>query len=223
MSYTTQSTNTNSFMQEDAFFDANLDIDIMDDTGLFDGPDQLFSFDVFEESSEMYVLPLDTERRLSLTFARRLSITSVIHEDNQECQIENLFPDHCESNEHNPFHTSTFSPDQEDCTIIRKPRRQGRKPKVSRPAILSLLTSVQLEQQLEETKTRLAESMERSAMSRKRLNDEVDCSPEEYSPREDSFKKAQRSNSAPASVLSQSRARFASYMNSGMNITSRTL
>ena len=185
MIYTSQYTNTNSFMQEDVFFDANFDIDIMDDTELFDGVDQLFSFDVFE-SSETFGMPLDTERRLSLTFARRLSIASVIHED-QEYQEESLFP-------------------------------------VSPPAILSLLTSDQLEKQLEATKARLAESMERSVMSRKRLNDEVGCSPEDqYSRPRDSYK-VQRSNSAPASVLSQSRARFASYMNSGMkNMSSRTL
>ena len=108
----------------------------------------------------------------------------------------------------------------------QKKNRPARKQKVSRPAILSLLTSDQLEEQLEATKARLAESMERSAMSRKRLNHEVvlGCSPEENDSPRDNFKKAQRSNSAPASVLSQSRARFASYMNSGMkNMSSRTL
>jgi hypothetical protein len=172
---TPQYTNTNRFMQQDdVFFDANLDLDFMDGTGLFDaGPTSLFTFDdddVLFESSETYGKPLDTETHLSLTFARRLSITPPTHED-QEYQEP-----------------------------------------VSPPAILSLLTAVQLELQLEETKARLAESMERSAMSRKRLNDEVDCtSPEEQYARRDSFK-AQRSNSAPSSVLSQSRAQYASYI-----------
>jgi hypothetical protein len=183
---TSQYTNNNSFMQEDLFFESNFDIDIMDDTELFDGVDPLFSFDIFE-SSETYEMPLDsTERRLSLTFARRLSITSIIHED-QEYQVESRFP-------------------------------------VSPPAILSLLNSDQLEKQLEATKARLAESMERSVMSRKRLNDEVNCIPEDQYSRPKDRYKVQRSNSAPASVLSQSRARFASYMISGTkNISSRTL
>ena len=175
-------------MQEDVFFDANLDLDIMDDTGLFDGSDPLFSFDddddVLFKSSETYALPLATETRLSSTFARRSSIVSATNED-QEYQEESHFP-------------------------------------VSPPAILSLLTSVQLEKQLQETIARHAESMERSAMSRKRLNDEVDCSPEEQYSRRGSYK-AQRSNSAPASVLSQSRARFASCMNSSMHSSSRSL
>ena len=190
--YTAPSTNTKpgSFMQEDNFFDTILDIDIMDETeDLFYGEDQLLSFDgIFEQSSETTTTTnrLPNERRLSLTFARRLSITSVIHED-QEYQKESRFP-----------------------------------VSVSPPGtILSLLTSEELGHQLEHTKVRLTESMERSAMSRKRLNHEVGCSPEAYSPR-GGFKKAQRSNSAPASVLSQSRARFASYMNSGMHISSRT-
>jgi len=38
----------------------------------------------------------------------------------------------------------------------------------------SLLTPEQLEQQLEHTKNRLAEFMERSTISRKRLNDHVE-------------------------------------------------
>jgi len=111
-----------------------------------------------------------------------------------------------------------------DCSrMLRKTRQERKSSRVSPPGLLSLLSSDELEQhQLKHTKARLTESMERSAMSRKRLNNEVDCRPEEYSPR-DSFKKAQRSNSAPASVLSQSRARFASYMISGINISSQTL
>jgi len=214
-------TDTNTDMQGYAVFDY---IDIIDDMELFDGVDPLFDFDVFEPSETQHGLPLDNGRRLSLTFARRFSIASVINED-QEYQLESLFPDHY------PFHN--FSLDHEDCmpsmvplsrsvTTIAKHNRPARNPKISRPTFLSLLTSVQLEQQVEQTKARLAESMERSAMSRKRLNEEVDsCSLEEYSPR-DSYK-TQRSNSAPASVLSQSRARFASYMNSGMTISSGTL
>ena len=195
-------------MQEDKFFDTILDIDIMSEQteDLFDVEDQLFSFDsVSFESSEMY--RLTNERRLSLTFARRLSITSVIHEGDQEYQLE------------------SFGKRDSVQTLISENEEKHQEKVSSPPGILSLLNSVQLEQQLEHTKVRLTESMERSAMSRKRLNDEVDCSPEEYSPRRrDSFKKVQRSNSAPASgVLSQSRARFASYMNSGINISSKTL
>ena len=227
MNYTapsTSSTNTNTCMQGDEFID---DFDIMDDTGLFNGEDQQFTFDtsIFESSETYHGLPLDNgRRRLSLTLARRLSITSVFNED-QEYQVESLSPDR--------YLYHTFSLDQEDCVPTMVPSsarfgatkqtehsnrparksRQGRMKKGSRPAILSLLTSDQLEQHLEETKARLAETMERSAMSRKRLNHEVDSSPEEQY----STYKAQRS------ILSQSRAQFASYMNSGMNISSRTL
>ena len=216
MSYTTKYTSINSFMQ-----DAILDIDIMDEQteDLFDVEDPLFPFDsVSFESSKMY--RLTNERRLSLTFARRLSITSVFHEV-QEYQEESL-------GERDSV--QTLISENGDCSSSSmvakktKARQERQQKKVSPPGIISLLTSAQLEQQLEHTKARLTESMERSAMSRKRLNDEVDCSPEEHSPRRNSFnKKAQRPNSAPASVLSQSRARFASYMNSGINISSQTL
>ena len=221
-------TSTKQNMQADAFFDF---IDIMDDTELFDGVDPLFSFDVFESSGRTpYGMPLDSNgRRLSLTFARRLSITSVIQED-QKYQEGSIFPDRhtfhcCSPGREEDWCMPSMVPSSRSVTAINEQnKRPARKQKVSRPAILSLLTSDQLERQLEATKARLAESMERSAMSRKRLNHEVDCIPEDQYSRPRDSCKAQRSNSAPASVLSQSRARFSSYMHAGMkNISSRSL
>ena len=191
-------------------------IDIMDDMleDLFDGEDQLFSFDGIFESSETTTTTttnrLPKERRVSLTFARRLSITSVIHEDH-EYQVESMGE---------RYSVQTLISENRDCSMVKKTRREIKKQEVSPPGILSILTSEELEHQLEHTKVCLAESMERSAMSRKRLNHEVGCS-SEYSLRV-GFKIARRSNSAPASGLSQSRDRFASYVNSGMHISSRT-
>jgi len=175
MSHTAPSTNTkpSSFMCENAFFDAILDIDIMDDMledlfvqynipflDVFDGEDQLFSFDGIFESSETTTTTtnrLPNERRVSLTFARRLSITSVIHED-QEYQVESM-------GERDSVQTLISG--NRDCSMVKKTRQEIKKQEVSPPGILSILTSEELEHQLEHTKVRLAESMERSDMSRK--------------------------------------------------------
>ena len=120
-------------------------------------------------------------RRLSLTFMRRLSISSTSPEefcitDGPESFGSEVTPDAPVSSTSSALHNS----------------------------ILSLLSAAELEQQLEQTKSRLTQSMERSELSRQQIN-------------------SQASHSAvPASVLSQSRDRFASYMG-GMTSMTRTL
>jgi hypothetical protein len=116
--------------------------------------------------------------------------------------------------------------------------------------VLSVLTPEQLEQHLEHTKNRLAEFMERSTTSRKRLNAQVDFNYQDYrpsvsqpdsaidcpprqevissscqSPTAVSTHRFNGSNSTaiPITALSQSRAYFASFVNNNMNIASLTL
>eukprot|EP00979_Chaetoceros_neogracilis_P015180 scaffold5458_cov145-Chaetoceros_neogracile.AAC.2 len=93
-------------------------------------------------------------------------------------------------------------------------------------SILSLLTPKQLEQQLKHTTNRLADSMERSIKSRKRLNDQDNF--QEYCPSRGALNKHShffsdtlfvRSSSVLSSqsrtnlILSQSRAQLASFKN----------
>jgi hypothetical protein len=109
----------------------------------------------------------------------------------------------------------------------------------------SLLTPEQLEQQLEHTKNRLAEFMERSTISRKRLNDHVEFNYQDYRPsislnppsqHQVFYSSCHLSTSArthnfndsnsiaiPSTALSHSRAQFASFVNNNMNIASPKL
>jgi hypothetical protein len=105
--------------------------------------------------------------------------------------------------------------------------------------VLSLLTPEQLEQQLEHTKNRLTEFMERSTTSRKRLNDQVDFKYQDYRPSISqpdsaidcppqqeiisSSCQSPTSTAIPSTALSQTKAHFASFMNNNMNIASLTL
>ena len=146
--------------------------------------------------------------------------------------------------------TTTTRPNEENVTT----KASSTMNKVTAPAVssvLSLLTPEQLEQQLEHTKNRLAEFMERSTTSRKRLNDQVDfeyqdyrssisqpdsaldCPPQQevissscQSPTAARTHRFNGSNSTAiptSTALSQSRAHFASFVNNRMNITSLTL
>ena len=95
-----------------------------------------------------------------------------------------------------------YAPDSFDSEVT--PDASVSSTSSARNDILSLLSPAELEQQLEQTKSRLTQSMERSELSRQQIN-------------------SQASHSAvPASVLSQSRDRFASYMGGITSIT-RTL
>jgi hypothetical protein len=117
--------------------------------------------------------------------------------------------------------------------------------KVTAPPVssiaLSHLTPEQLEQQLEHTKNRLAEFMERSTTSRKRLNDQVDFKHQDYRPSTSqpddsaidclvpqhqvisSSCQSPTSTAIPSTALSQTKAHFASFVNNNMNIASLTL
>jgi hypothetical protein len=103
------------------------------------------------------------------------------------------------------------------------------------PSLLSLLTPKQLDQQLDQNKDRLAESMKSSYTSRKLLNDHVDLQLSNYSrdalPHDhimsslvssQSESLFELSNSSLLTKSLHSREHFTAFMNN-MNIASRTL
>jgi len=137
---------------------------------IFDGDDcedPLFTFDLFESSD------LDRacayERPPSFTFAKRLSITSVIPEDFVYEEATRC-PKRRKSEQRNDLEQSFSSRPTNEKVLTRD---MWRKKTVSSPDILSLLTSKQIKRQLEHTEHCLVESIERSAISRKRLHDQL--------------------------------------------------
>jgi len=154
---------------DNAICNANLleGIYCADLVGLFDGDgweDPLFTFDLFESSD------LDRacayERCPSLTFPKRNSVIPkdcVYEESNQSSKLR-------KSEQRNELEQSLSSRPKNEKILTRE--TPGKK-QVSPPDILSLLTSKQLEQQLQHTAYCLAESMQRSAISRKRLHDQL--------------------------------------------------
>ena len=170
--------------------------------GLFDGDecdDPIFTFDLFESE-----LDCAYEKSHSLAFVRRSSITSVIPEDEV---YGKGFPTKRRKSQRN---TQECTMDQ---TLFSRPTNNKILAKetttrmVSPPAgILSLFNPKELEQQLEHTKLRLAESIQRSIISRKRLRDQTPLD-QEYCPSQ-TFN-GQLSKYVHSSVLSsQSRAHF---------------
>eukprot|EP00979_Chaetoceros_neogracilis_P002996 scaffold505_cov240-Chaetoceros_neogracile.AAC.1 len=153
MDYATESSTNNTDSQESMFFDADL-LSIFDECGC---EDPLLTLDPFE-SSNFVGLP---------------ALTSVIPEDEVYEEEVTHFPKSRKSKRIE----SDYIVDQSLSTITNEkvPTKTSRKKMVptASTSILSLLTPKQLEQQLEQTKTRLVESMERSLTSRKRLNDQV--------------------------------------------------
>ena len=157
----------------DEIFDSDL-------ASLFDGDesdDPLLTFDLFESSK----VDCAFEKSHSLTFARRSSITSVIPEDEVNGE-ENLFPiEHRKSERIEQGYTmdqsSLSSRPTNDKILAKEMRTRAVSPPVG---ILSLFNPNQLKQQLELTKYRLAESMERSSISRKRLHEQINLDQEYY-------------------------------------------
>ena len=167
-----------SFMEGSDDFHPYLDIDEFD----MSFEDDLEFVDCVEGQKEHE--HVQDRRRLSLTFMRRLSISSASPEEFCQ-QRRNSITDSRES------YGSEVTPVSSTSSARHS-------------SVLSLLSAAELEQQLEQTKSRLTQSMERSELSRQQIN-------------------SQASHSAvPASVLSQSRDRFASYMG-GMTSMTRTL
>ena len=147
--------------------------------GLFDGDecdDPLFRFDIFESSE----LNCAYEKSHSFAFARRSSVTLVIPEGEVYGE-DTLFPTKrrkTERNEQEYTMDQSLSLRPTSEIILAKETRTG---SISPSGTLSLFNPKQLKQQLEHTKSRLAESMERSSLSRKRLHDQIHLD-QEYCP-----------------------------------------
>ena len=204
------------------------------------GMDDLL-YDDFLASSEQPFLPLDdffdldlaefgmqdlvaggSERRLSMAFSRRLSITASAYEEPnskrpRRCEpIVTAYEDEKEwpgsranttSSTTSTWYASDISSDDEilfTTDIPAIPVNQEDTSNSSRPEILSLMSPEDLRIQLEQTKSRLADSMERSALSRKHVDAQAEKMASSY--HEEQHEK-QRSNS---SALIQSGMQIAS-------------
>eukprot|EP00979_Chaetoceros_neogracilis_P005804 scaffold1115_cov136-Chaetoceros_neogracile.AAC.1 len=276
MDYSTESTNTNS-QEEDMFFDADASIADLFDADGCDNP--LFIFDLFESSTDSMLVDLPAATAALLlddgtpeheeeTEDHTASIVAEEKEKEQNGNHSFIPMKRRKSELINSYQYATDSSSstrERDQSLSRttpattneknvNTKASSTMNKVTAPPVsfvLSLLTPEQLEQQLEHTKNRLAEFMERSTTSRKRLNDQVDfkyqdyrssisqpdsaidCPPQQevissscQSPTAARKHRFNGSNSTaiPASTaLSQSRAHFASFVNNRMNIASLTL
>jgi hypothetical protein len=260
MHYSTESsTNTNS-QEEDMFFDADASLANLFDVDGCDNP--LFNFDLFESSADSMLVDFPAA-------AEALLIDDVIPEHEEETEdhttiaAEEKEKETKEGNHsfipmkrhkseqinsyqyaralHHPRTTTTTKNKKNVTTKASStPMNKVTAPPVSSIA-LSHLTPEQLEQQLEHTKNRLAEFMERSTTSRKRLNDQVDFKHQDYRPSTSqpddsaidclvpqhqvisSSCQSPTSTAIPSTALSQTKAHFASFVNNNMNIASLTL
>jgi len=259
MHYSTESsTNTNS-QEEDMFVDADASL-----ANLFDVEDgcdnPLFNFDLFESSADSMLVDFPAA-------AEALLIDDVIPEHEEETEDHTTIAAEEKEKEQNGNHsfipmkrhkseqinsyqyaralhhprTTTTTKNKKNVTT----KASSTMNKVTAPPVssiaLSLLTPEQLEQQLEHTKKRLAEFMERSTTSRKRLNDQVDFKHQDYRPSSSqpddsaidclpqqhqvisSSCQSPTSTAIPSTALSQTKAHFTSFVNNNMNIASLTL
>jgi hypothetical protein len=276
MDYSTESTNTNS-QEEDMFFDADASIADLFDADGCDNP--LFIFDLFESSTDSMLVDLPAATAALLLDDGTPEHEEETEDHTASIVAEEKEKEHNGNHSFIPMkrrkseliNSYQYATDSSSSTRERDQSLSRTTPattneknintkasstmnKVTAPPVsfvLSLLTPEQLEQQLEHTKNRLAEFMERSTTSRKRLNDQVDfkyqdyrssisqpdsaidCPPQQevissscQSPTAARKHRFNGSNSTaiPASTaLSQSRAHFASFVNNRMNIASLTL
>jgi hypothetical protein len=253
MDYSTDSTNANS-QEEDMFLNASLP-NLFDADG-YDNP--LFIFDLFESSTDSMLADFPAAA------AEALLLEDVIpeHEEEKEDHTAIATEEKTEENANHSFipmkrrksdlinshqyagalhhsRTTTATTNKKHVTTISPSSTMNKVTAPPVSIVLSLLTPEQLEQHLEQTKNRLAEFMERSTTSRKRLNAQVDFNYQDYRPsvsqpdsaidcppRQEvisSSCQSPTSTAIPITALSQSRAHFASFVNNNMNIASLSL
>jgi hypothetical protein len=239
MNYTTELFTTGSAtLEEDIFYDEHF-------ASLFNADvvceDPLYPFDRFE-SSDITLSTTNTNRG---TYScercpcdRRISITSVIAEEEYEDEIFSPKRRKVETNELECNMDKSLSRSVTNQIILSKTSRTNNvqpAAAAAAPSLLSLLTPKQLDQQLDQNKDRLAESMKSSYTSRKLLNDHVDLQLSNYSrgalPHDhimsslvssQSESLFELSNSSLLTKSLHSREHFTAFMNN-MNIASRTL